>query len=1027
MIWDMPICDDECLQIELHVLLQINSKLNGKDWITKWDTHANHATFDWIMALDTDANDTKLNTSLHCDWYGILCDNETKHIMSIDLSNNNVYGELPVNLSNLQFLLSFRIGSNSIHGVFDQIIPAMPMNLIRLDISNSDIGGRIPEDIANNVPILSKLQLSDSKLSREIPDSIGSLIHLTVLSLGKTKLTGSIPQSISKLTKIWFLDLEGLKLEGNLLFLYNLRNLSYLHLLSNEISGQIPEYIGESCPNLRELRLSNNKLSGGLPRSLGNLKWLEELNVEKNRLSGLIPADLLTLNLKILILSSNKFTGFERSSNGTFKSLTLFRASRLTAFNCSLDTIVSYLKGSEKSIMQIDVSYSNIYGQIPSLIYSFDKLTFLKLESNKLSGSIPAPLRNLPFLTLLDLKDNDLSGSIPMTLSRLHVLTELNVLGNKRLRGSIPSSFMVLDYQVGIKERESDTCPVVRFAHNNGTIYVDSRYYDRRYCYCNENFFGNGMYCKRCMPGGFCPGTKTSGNRSLVKQLTAEQVQPQVSNMFLKQGYFPLPVESDVKSIVRCPSSGDYFKICVPKDNCRCYVNSTEEFNRTVIHCNKSCLCPVGHQGRLCSQCIEGYYKDRIHCYECLKKEYLGVTMNLFIIVVLIIISVLLIVIATKWRRLGIIFELIEVVVTAILVFQALIPVVYLHVVIIMFFMMFNKFVKSCATLGKIAMLYFQIMDILISKTEVWPNFIYNIQIFVFSGFNIRFSSLACLLPIDSVYMADSLILLVLPLACIALLWLFYCWFRRCAADPWDPTNVCRKYSLVIIDLAYFPVVENALAILAGCRSIAGVSFLKAYAWIDCNSDERTLLTGIAGVVLFIYIVIIPCLIGRFLFLTHGEETKGKWLSPLTELYKEYAWFVPVIMLLLRAVIAACLTVLPKHLLVHLLVVNICFKLLAIFQFKYKFFQGPKVDDDNNKNDLENYIASFMLICISISFDFVGFSSGRENSLPLVLLITTLAINSTFLAALCFSMIYRFIGKNFSSKVISIPMGRLNK
>ena len=228
----MPICDEDCQKTERHVLLDLYHSLGGKNWIHKWDI---------------EANGTLLNTPLHCNWHGILCDSITKHIMEIYLSYNNVQGELLVNVSNVQFLLSFSIGYNLIGGKFDNIVASMPKYLVNLEMSNSQISGKIPNDMVKNVPILSKLKLSGSLVSGEIPETIGNLVHLGYLNLGETKIRGSIPQSISRLKKLWYLDLETLRLKGNLSFLYNLGELRWLHLLSNQISGPIPEFIGERC------------------------------------------------------------------------------------------------------------------------------------------------------------------------------------------------------------------------------------------------------------------------------------------------------------------------------------------------------------------------------------------------------------------------------------------------------------------------------------------------------------------------------------------------------------------------------------------------------------------------------------------------------------------------------------------------------------------------------------------------------------------------------------------------------------
>jgi len=300
VIWNMPICDKECLQNERQVLLEIYLKLDGKNWAIKWDI---------------ESNDAAVNTSFHCSWHGILCDGKTKHILAIELYGNNLSGKAHINRTkNLQFLLSLRIDVNKVSGKFGDIIATMPKYLIRLSFAFTNINGEMPIGIADSVPLLSKMQLSGSQVHGEIPDSIGNLTHLTVLSLGGTKLHGSIPQSISMLKNLFFLDLQDLRLKGNLSILYNLTKLIYLYLSSNRITGVIPEDIGAKCPNLREILLQDNKLTGHLPRSVGMLSNLTILNVAKNKLSKLLPKDLFNLsNLRVLILSSIALQGLNQA------------------------------------------------------------------------------------------------------------------------------------------------------------------------------------------------------------------------------------------------------------------------------------------------------------------------------------------------------------------------------------------------------------------------------------------------------------------------------------------------------------------------------------------------------------------------------------------------------------------------------------------------------------------------------------------------------------------------------------------
>ena len=1029
IIWSMPICDDPCLNNERQVLLDMNRSLNGKNWKNKWDLESDNTTY---------------SNSFHCDWYGILCENKTKHVLAVTLLENKLLGQLSIRFNNLQFLLSLHISRNPIYGKFEKVVKTMPKYLLRLACSDTRVSGKIPMQIAKSLPLLSKLQISGSSLSGEIPESIGDLIHLEVLSLGQTKVTGSIPKSISKLTNLWFLDLEILKLKGNLSFLYNLTKLKYLHLLSNEITGEIPENIGESCPNLKELLLPNNKVSGHLPRSISKLDHLEVLNVEKNLLSGLIPRDLCSLHVKVLILSSNNFTGFETGRNCTFNRLDMFMASHLPAFNCSLHTVLSYISGSQATMLQIDLSQSNLYGPLTSGIFSFTRLTSLKLASNKLSGVIPEPGSTMPYLTLLDLQNNDLSGAIPHTFTRLIILTQLNLQRNKKLKGTIVSSILRLDYTMQIKERKSDTCPTVRFAHNNGTVYVDSSYYAKKYCYCDEHYFGKGTHCLPCLGGGVCRGFTS------LNQKWNDQVQFPISNMYLKHGYFPFPSALDVKSFRKCPSFGTYTNICAPRKNCRCYFNIKEEniamlgqnispINRRVIHCKTSCLCRPGHCGRYCSQCIKGYYKEGIRCYQCPVGPRKGFEIMILFTATTggILISLGILFVSTKAFKISVILAVIEVVLIFALVMRHLITSVVLQIVMIIFVLGFSSHLQRCTALLKSAISYLQVMDSLVSTTDIWPKSIYTTQVYISSGLNLCFSSLACTFPNFFTLLAKSLLLFLLPFLSIGFLWLaYYLWklYTKPTKKKLTERNCkYRKYSIVIIDVAYFPIVKSCFSVIVGCREIEGVSFMKRFVWIDCNSSEHISLTVIAILELILYLIAVPFLIYLPLLfrnrkrLLDDSSPNCNWLSPLVAPYKpKYRGYVEVIMLMRRLLIAILMAAFPANSSLQIQCITILLLIAIIFQAVTRPYKDPTTVTSNDevyddRLGLENGIDIFMLSCVALSFVCVGLSAGHNRaSVPAALFAILFLINALFVVLFCFSILYRLLRPGYSKQDYSI-------
>ena len=85
----------------------------------------------------------------------------------------------------------------------------------------------------------------------------------------------------------------------------------------------------------------------------------------------------------------------------------------------------------------LNLSYSNLSGEIPPSIGDLINLTMLELYGNQLLGSIPIEIGNLTKLIDLNLGNNQLTGSIPIEIEDLTSLFELSLVSNQ-LSGQIP-------------------------------------------------------------------------------------------------------------------------------------------------------------------------------------------------------------------------------------------------------------------------------------------------------------------------------------------------------------------------------------------------------------------------------------------------------------------------------------------------------------------------------------------------------------------------------------------------------------
>ncbi|KAM2565264.1 hypothetical protein TB1_007914 [Malus domestica] len=84
-----------------------------------------------------------------------------------------------------------------------------------IDLSSNNLHGEIPEEISNLIQ-LGTLNLSMNQLTGKIPSKVGNLRQLETLDLSHNHLSGQIPQSLSSLTFLAHLDLAYNNLSGRI-------------------------------------------------------------------------------------------------------------------------------------------------------------------------------------------------------------------------------------------------------------------------------------------------------------------------------------------------------------------------------------------------------------------------------------------------------------------------------------------------------------------------------------------------------------------------------------------------------------------------------------------------------------------------------------------------------------------------------------------------------------------------------------------------------------------------------------------
>ncbi|XP_026389281.1 putative receptor-like protein kinase At3g47110 [Papaver somniferum] len=365
---------------------------------------------------------------------------QLSRLKTFSISLNNISGTIPPQLYNISSIRVFIVTGNKLHGSLPSYIGNTLLNLRRLLIGGNRFHGLLPKSVSN-LSRLAILDVSENQFTGPVPTNLGSLqdlaylniglnslgtgevddlgfidslsncSHLEVLSFSYNKLSGKLPDSIANLST----KLTNLYMGKNNIFgeiprgIDNLISLNRLSMAFNRLTGSIPDSIGK-LTNLLEVILGDNQLSGHIPSDICNNTQLEELYLENNRLDGTIPQSLGSCgNLKVVVLSMNQLVG----------------------------TIPKQLIGLSSLSVQLNLSWNQLTGNLPSEVGNLERIFLLDLSNNQLSGEIPSSLKNCLGLRVLFLNGNSFEGIIPPSLKSLKGIQGLDISSNN-LSGRVP-------------------------------------------------------------------------------------------------------------------------------------------------------------------------------------------------------------------------------------------------------------------------------------------------------------------------------------------------------------------------------------------------------------------------------------------------------------------------------------------------------------------------------------------------------------------------------------------------------------
>uniref|UniRef100_A0A0D9XTB5 Receptor kinase-like protein Xa21 n=1 Tax=Leersia perrieri TaxID=77586 RepID=A0A0D9XTB5_9ORYZ len=361
----------------------------------------------------------------------------------LNLSTNFLQGNIPVALVGCTNLTMLHLSDNRFEGEFPTEIGASLKKLVLLNVEKNGFSGGIPRSLAD-LPFLEVLNLRVNRFSGEIPPALGNLTNLWILGLDYNMLSGSIPSSLGELSGLSRLTLSSNNLTGLIpSSIWNMSALRAFTVQQNSLSGIIPPYAFNNFPSLQLIGMDHNKFHGSIPASFANASnlWLVQLGA--NFLSGVIPPEIGDLrNLKGLLLAE---TLLEAKDPNDWKFVTaLTNCSQLKVLSLSSckfgGVLPDSLSNLSTSLTYLFLDTNKISGSIPKDIDNLINLQAINLDNNYFTGDLPSSIGRLQNLQLLSIANNKIDGPIPLTLGNL---TELNILQLKSnaFSSSIPSIF----------------------------------------------------------------------------------------------------------------------------------------------------------------------------------------------------------------------------------------------------------------------------------------------------------------------------------------------------------------------------------------------------------------------------------------------------------------------------------------------------------------------------------------------------------------------------------------------------------
>jgi Leucine-rich repeat (LRR) protein len=238
-------------------------------------------------------------------------------LITLNLRSNGFFGHIPKELCNLTSLHILDLSQNKLFGS----IPRCVNNFSAMASISQNNSQDLLEDDGDSVDTEGALLV----IRTPLPRYKLMLVIRTQLRRYKLMLVikGQLREYSTNLQLVRTLDLSNNKLSGEIpKEVTSLRGLHSLNFSFNILTGRIPENIGDMV-SLESLDFSVNQLSGHIPLSISSLTFLSLLNLSNNNLIGRIPSSTQLQSLHESGFIGNELCGPPLTKNCTINDAKL--------------------------------------------------------------------------------------------------------------------------------------------------------------------------------------------------------------------------------------------------------------------------------------------------------------------------------------------------------------------------------------------------------------------------------------------------------------------------------------------------------------------------------------------------------------------------------------------------------------------------------------------------------------------------------------------------------------------------------